>query len=130
MAQRIPEDVKAAVVAELLAGHAVTKVAERFQLPKATVSRLKATIPTEQLEQIGTKKGERIAELITQNLELSFQAMNNIANQTQNVRWLFKQNAHDLATLFGVTADKVFRVLEAIQNAQEQPAEEWPERVS
>lgn len=125
--QKISDEIRSAVMAELLAGHAVTKVAERFNIPHSTVSRLKTEIPQEKLDEVGRKKGDRIAELITQNLELSFTAMNNIANQTNNDEWLSKQNADDLATLFGVTADKVFRVLEAIQNAQEQ---EWPEEVN
>lgn len=116
-------------MAELLAGHAVTKVAAKFKIPKQTVSRLKKEIPDEQLGQIETKKGERIAELISLNLELSFQAMNNIANQTANAQWLSKQNAHDLATLFGVTADKVFRVLDAIEQAQAREEADWPEVV-
>lgn len=127
--KRIPDEIRAAVIAELIDGHAVTKVAERFKIPKQTVSRLKKEIPAEQLGQIETKKGERIAELITKNLELSFQAMNNIANQTANAKWLSEQNAHDLATLFGVTADKVFRVLEAIENAHDRAESEWPEVV-
>ncbi len=125
--KRISDEIRTAVMSALLNGHAVTKVADDFKIPHSTVSRLKNEIPQEKLDEVGRKKGDRIAELITQNLELSFTAMNNIANQTGNAKWLSEQNAHDLATLFGVTADKVFRVLEAIQNAQVES--EWPEVV-
>lgn len=129
--KRIPDEIRAAVLAELLAGHTVTHVSEKFKIPQGTVSRLRKAIPAEKLNEIETKKGERIAELITQNLELSFQAMNNIASQTANVEWLNRQNAHDLATLFGVTADKIFRVLEAIENARaaSEADDDWPAEV-
>lgn len=127
--KRIPDDIRAAIIAQLIDGHAVTRVAENFKIPKQTISRLKKEIPAEELRQIEVRKGVRIAELISRNLELSFEAMNNIANQTKNAKWLSEQNAHDLATLFGVTADKVFRVLEAIENAHDRAESEWPEQV-
>lgn len=118
---------KAVVLSALLTGQGVNEIAKTYQIPKATVSRLKKTIPVEQLEQVGTQKADRIAELIAKNLEASFQARENILKQTENAEWLNKQSAAELATLYGVAADKEFRVLEAIQTAHEQA--EWPEVV-
>lgn len=126
----LPDDKKAIVLAALLAGQGVNQIAERYNMPKSTVSRLKKAIPKEQLEQVGTQKGEHLADLIAANLEASMKARENILNQTKNVEWLNRQSAAELATLYGVAADKEFRVLEAIENAQ--PAEEpedWPETV-
>jgi len=125
--RRIPDEVRAAVIGALLEGQAVTKVADDYKIPHSSVSRLKKAIPQEQLDEVGRKKGEHIAELISNNLEASFIAIKNILNQTENAKWLTQQNAADLATLLGVTSDKVFRVLEAIQNAQ--APDEWPEVV-
>ncbi len=127
---RIPDNTRAAVVAALLEGQAVTKVADDYKIDKGTVSRLKKTIPADKLQEVAIKKGEHIAELISANLEKSFLAIGNILKQTENADWLTKQNASDLATLLGVTSDKVFRVLEAIQNAQvEEVDDAWPSTV-
>ena len=126
--KRVPDEVRAQVLAALLEGQAVTKVADTYKIDKATVSRLKKTIPADKLQEVATKKGEHIAELISANLENSFHAIGNILNQTKNAEWLTRQNASDLATLLGVTSDKVFRVLEAIQNAHAE--DEWPDTVS
>lgn len=114
----IPDNKKAAVIAALLEGQAVSKVAEVYKVPQSSVSRLKKLIPQAQLDEVGTKKGENIANLIAANLDASFQAIKNILNQTNNAEWLNKQPADELATFLGITSDKVFRVLEAIENAQ------------
>lgn len=116
--KRIADDTRAAVMAALLEGQAVTKVADDYKLSKATVSRLRSEIPAEALEQIETKKQIDIAGKIADHLDASFEALTNILAVTRNDAWLSKQNASDLATFSGVTADKVFRVLEAIENAQ------------
>lgn len=115
-------------MAALLAGQSVNQVADVYKMPKSSVSRLKALIPDEQLEQVGTQKGEHIADLIAANLEASFKAIHNILQQTENAEWLNKQPADELATFLGVTSDKVFRVLEAIENAQPAPSE-WPDEL-
>lgn len=116
--KRISDEQRAVVIAALLEGQAVTKVAEQFKLPHSTVSRLKKAIPQEQLDEVGRKKAENIAALISANLEGSFEAIQNILKVTNDDNWLHKQPASELATFLGVTSDKVFRVLEAIENAQ------------
>jgi len=114
----IPDDKKAVVLAALLAGQSVNQIAEEYKIPKSSVSRLKKLIPAAELAQIGTQKAENLAGLIAANLEGSFEAIQNILKQTRNANWLDKQPAAELATFLGVTSDKVFRVLEAIENAQ------------
>jgi regulator of protease activity HflC (stomatin/prohibitin superfamily) len=121
--KRIPDSTRAAVIAALLEGQAVTKVADDYKIDKATVSRLKKAIPVEALQQVATKKEIDIAGKIADHLDASFEALTNILAVTRNDAWLTQQNASDLATFSGVTADKVFRVLEAIENAQT-PADE------
>lgn len=129
--KRISDEKRAAVLAALLEGQAVTKVAEDYKIDKGTVSRLKKKIPAEKLQEVATKKGEAIADLIAETLEASFQARKNILKQTEDAAWLNKQSASELATLYGVTADKEFRVLEAIENARAnaEADKEWPEVV-
>lgn len=115
--KRIDDATRAQVIAALLAGQGVMEVAAAYKIPQSSVSRFKKLIPKQQLDEVGCKKGENIAYLISKNLEESFQAISNIQKITENNEWLVKQPAAELATFVGVTADKVFRVLEAIENA-------------
>lgn len=126
----LADEKKAVVLSALLIGQGVNEISAKYNIPKATVSRLKKVIPTAELERIGTQKADRLAELISNNLEASFEARGNILKQTQDAQWLSRQSASELATLYGVAADKEFRVLEAIENARQQEQEDsWPETV-
>lgn len=126
----IPDEKKAVVLAALLQGQGVNEISRNYQIPIASVSRIKKLIPADRLEQVGIQKADRLADLIALNLEASFEARQNILKQTENADWLNKQSAAELATLYGVAADKEFRVLEAIENAQPKDApDEWPEVV-
>lgn len=120
----ISDERRAVVLAALLQGQSVNEIARVYKMPKSTVSRLKKTLPADKLQQVGTQKAENLAEMIATNLERSFAAISNVLNVTNNVDWLNKQSASELATLLGVTSDKVFRVLEAIENAQNADAEQ------
>lgn len=128
--KRTSDAKRAACIAALLEGQAVSKVAADYKVSEATASRLRKAIPPELLQEIETKKGQKLANLIAGNLERSFEAIGNILEHTKNVDWLNKQSADELATFLGVTSDKVFRVLEAIENARPSESnEEWPEVV-
>lgn len=115
--KRISDEIRAQVIAALLQGQAVTEVAKEYRLPKSSVSRLKNEIPHTELEQVGTKKRLDIAENISNFLDEGFKAIINTLKVTENVSWLNSQPASELATFIGVTSDKLFRILEAIENA-------------
>jgi transposase-like protein len=120
------ETVKAAVMAALLAGQGVNEVARAFQVPKATVSRIKKQIPAEKLEQLETQKTEDYAALLDCYIK---ETLTTLATQAQHFRdkqWLNRQSAENLAVLHGVTCDKAIRLLEAIQAANEQAREATP----
>jgi transposase-like protein len=116
--KRISEETKAVVIAALLEGQSVSKVSEDYKVPMSSVSRIRKLVPQNKLEEVAEKKGDRLADLISGYLETSFEAISNILNQTKNADWLKEQSAAELATFFGVTSDKVFRVLEAIDKAR------------
>jgi transposase-like protein len=111
------DETRAAVIAALLEGQGVTQIAEAFALPKATVSRIKNELAPEQLEQVGTEKRERIEDLVETHLRESLNACAAIARHAANPRWLSRQNAADVAVLYGVLTDKSIRILEAAQAA-------------
>lgn len=116
--KRIPDTTRAAIIAGLLEGQSVTKIAETYKINHSTVSRLKKAIPADKLHEVALKKDLDIATQIANFLDASFEAMLNVLAVTRDNAWLSKQPASELATFNGVTADKVFRVLEAIENAQ------------
>lgn len=122
--KRIADEVRAQVIAALLAGQGVSQVAREYKLHHQTVSRMKKEIPADELCEVVHKKREQIADLISENLQESFIAIRNMLKVTANNEWLIQQPASELATFVGVTSDKIFRILEAIENAQpkgEQP---------
>lgn len=115
--KKIPDETRAAIIASLLEGQALTKVAADYKVSIATVSRLKDTISAEELQKVVRKKEIDIANHIARMLDASFQAITNVLAVTKNAKWLDQQSASELATFLGVTSDKVFRVLQAIEDA-------------
>lgn len=117
------DEVRAQVIAALLAGQGVNDVARRYKVPKATVSRIKNELTPTQLEQVGTEKRERIADLIEGHLNESLKAAAAIARKTRDNAWLSKQNAADIAVFYGVLTDKAVRILEAAESAGQSEGE-------
>ncbi len=75
------------------------------------------------LKEIVSSKKDRIGELITEMLEASLGSLTRIANITKDEVWIKSQNAAELATLYGVKADKIIKILEAIERANSQGTE-------
>lgn len=126
--QKHSDETRSAALAALLEGQAVSEVARRYKLPKATVSDIKRHIDTEEFEQVRTKKQEALAELIEGHLHASLKAATELAGQASNADWRNKQDADKLGVLYGILTDKAVRILEAAESAA--PVEnEWPETV-
>jgi len=115
----ISDEIRAQALADLQAGCTVTDVSMRYDLGKATVSRLKNELGPETLEQIGTNRIETIGELVEKHLRASLKAATSVANQCNDRRWIEKQSAKDLAVFYGVVSDKAIRVLEASERARD-----------
>jgi transposase-like protein len=115
--KRIPDEVRAQVIAALLQGQGVSQVAEAYKIPKSSVSRLKNEIPQDELHKVVSKKRAEISDRIAEFLDEGFDAIRNSLRVTQDNAWLTKQSASELATFVGVTSDKIFRILEAIESA-------------
>lgn len=117
-----PVDVKAAAVAGLLVGKTQSEVAEELGLSQPTVSRIDKSIPNEYREIIEDNRLQQyqvsISNLVQQNLEASLKATINIATLTGDEEWIQKQNARDLATLYGVTTDKIVYILRGLERAE------------
>lgn len=121
-----PDDVRAKVTAALLAGASVTEVSEELNLPHQTVSRFRSEIPEGKLSELGRKKGERLDDLVYQCLVRNLQTLDKTAETVSDADYIRKQPAGELATLYGVMADKTIRLLAATTNPGNLPRQLEP----
>ena len=124
--KRYSQEAKAQVLAALLSGQGVSDVARRYKVSKATVSRIKSSLSSEQLQQIGSKRADEFSELLARYLQSILEANSFIMEFIQGKReskWLEKQSAAEIGTLSGINADKAIRLFEGIEAAAEQPAD-------
>jgi transposase-like protein len=111
------DEIKAQVMAALLAGQSISATADKFKIPKGTVSgwaRRAGQGINSELATVATQKRERIGHLIIDNLEAEMEATKAMTNVFKDEQWLRKQEASQLAVLYGVIKDKTHRVLEAL----------------
>lgn len=114
MARRYSEETKAAVMAALLEGQSVRKVAKDYSIPVGTVKGWSATMRADPPTGSAEKKRE-IGDLLLTYLRDSLQTLGEHQRRVfRNERWLDKQSASELAVLHGVIADKAIRLLEAL----------------
>jgi hypothetical protein len=115
----VPINVQAQIIASLLSGQFRTdaQIATEVSVSRMTVSRIRAAIPEEILLQLVTLKKERIGELVGEFLEESLESLKRIDKITSDSEWLRLQDATGLSMFYGVKADKVIRLLEAIERA-------------
>lgn len=117
------EEMKAAVMAALLAGQSVSQVARDYKLSKSLVSGWKNSAPAEEFEQVRTQKSERIEGLLFGYLEANLTALRAQMAVAGDEAYLRKYPPQQLAVLHGVIADKGIRLLEALSGAGEQGPE-------
>jgi hypothetical protein len=112
------EDIKARAKALLLAGESVGHIARQLNLPKQTVSDVKAHLSPEEVGQLRTKKGEAANDLVMDYLESNLDTLRAQAEVAGDRSYLERQSADKLAKLHGVLADRAFRILEAVSRPQ------------
>lgn len=114
MAAKHSEEVKAAVMAALLAGQSISQVAKEYSLPVGTI---KAWSSRARSEPVLVTEGRKalIGDLILDNLEAMLRAVTRIVNSvSENKDWLEKQSASELGVFIGVLQDKSIRIVESI----------------
>lgn len=117
------DEVKAAVLAALLEGWSVNTVAERYGVPAGTVKSWKHRELTDPgplvataVATVATTK-RSLGELIEALMEAELESLRRMAETFNDPQWLKKQEAGEVAILYGVMQDKVFRKLEALKRA-------------
>lgn len=118
------DEVKAAVMAALMAGQSISSVAADYRIPEGTVKRWSAA-NREQLEPVRSAKRERIGDLLIEYLELNLEALKAQARVFADAEWIKGQAASEVAVLHGVVADKGIRLLEALAAAGDESAEQF-----
>lgn len=109
------EATKAAVMAALLAGQGVTEIAEKYKINPATIRSWKSRQQNgETVATVATEKRQRIGDLILEGLEAQLMATKAMADVFADKDWIRKQEASQVAILFGVISDKTYRILEAL----------------
>lgn len=111
------EEVKAQVLAALLAGQGVNETARALNLPPKTVSRIKSEITPEKLTQVDTEKRERIDDLLLGLMATNIQALSRIASTVSEPEYVKKQPAESIAVLYREIAATEIRLLEAASAA-------------
>ncbi len=114
------DEIKAQVMAALLAGQAITAVAKEYQLPRSTVGKWRKQLAERvhvDVEQKNAKTGATLDDLLQVYVETNLVTLRAQSEFFRDERWLRQQSASELAVLHGVIADKTIRILEAYGNA-------------
>lgn len=112
-----PDETKAEVMAALLAGQSVSKVADDFDIPRSTIANWSSKlnqagvpiVPNQKREEIG----DRLVTLINKMLDAQL-AMLEVMTEKDYLR---KQDLAELSVAFGVSNDKLDRILARLSNA-------------
>lgn len=120
MARGKPHDpqVKAAVMAALVAGQLPAEVARDFKLDQSVVSRWAKQIP-EKMQEVASQKTRDFGEMLGNYLEELLTTATEQQLHFRDKDWLKRQPASDLAVLHGVCIDKGIRLFEAAARASE-----------
>lgn len=115
MARAYTEETRAAVIAALLEGQAISHVAKEYKIPHGTVKSWKRRYATD--SPVAPQKRAEIGDLLVEYLAENLKSLKAQAKLFQDHTWLAKQGAAELATLHGVMTDKAVRLIEAFGDA-------------
>jgi len=118
MKRQYSEEIKAQVMAALLAGQSVSQTAKSYDIPEGTIKvwmmRERETEETTVVTSDVTTKREQMGALILDYLAENLITLRKQLKTFCDEEWLKKQSASELAVLHGVIADKSFRLLDAL----------------
>lgn len=113
-----PDETRAAVLAALLAGQSINAVAAQFKVGRATVAAWRDAAGLK-AGHVGPQSREAIGALVIDYLAEALTTLKSQQTFFRDSAWLGKQDAADLAVLHGVTADKAFRIISALDDDPE-----------
>lgn len=114
------EELKASVMAALLAGQSISEIAKEYNIPEGTVKSWKSRqLNGETVALVATEKREIIGELLLGYLSELLVTLKKQVVIFRDEDWLKQQSASEVAVLHGVIADKGIRLLEALADTGE-----------
>jgi len=112
-------ETKAAVIAALLEGQSISKVAKDYDIPPGTVNSWHTRHNKEDnlTNASNASQKKEIATLVMDLLEAQLEAGRRIV-EAIDTEYIKEQDASAIAVLFGVINDKSFRMLEALSRSE------------
>lgn len=111
------DETKAAVMAALLEGQSVSRVAQEYKIPEGTVRGWKSK--AKELVDVPRQKKEAVGDLLMELLTENLKSLVAISKAASDAEWLHKQSAAEVGTLFGIKHDKAVRLIEALNSNAE-----------
>ncbi len=111
-------NVKAAVVAALLAGQSISFVAKQYNLPRSTVANWAGSKRSMLSDKSADNDRQEVTNLLFDLLRANLRALIAQAEVSAEKDYLRKQSGENLALLQGVLHDKTVRMLEAMTSGE------------
>jgi transposase-like protein len=109
------EATKAMVLAQLAMGGTVNGVSHELGIPRTTVRRWRTEAGDLIRPSVDPKKDSALGSLLADYLAGGLDSLTAQTKAFADSTWLRQQSARDLALLHGISFDKVFRVLAAVE---------------
>jgi hypothetical protein len=113
--RRIPESLEAGIKAALVLGDPPCEVAESYKVSLSTVYKYGKRLPAGVMD---NARYERVGDLVYTYLTEGLKTLETQCRQFRDPEWLKAQSADSVARLHGILADKIIRILSAIERAQ------------
>ena len=109
------DEIKAQVMAALLAGQSIYEVAKTYKIPAGTVKSWRRN--SREFRPVDPQKSSEIGELVLEYLRENLITLRAQVEHFRDPKWLSRQDASELAVLHGVVTDKAIRLLEALDSS-------------
>ena len=110
---RITEEIKAEIIAGLVAGLSVSEMSRRTTISKAAVSKIKQELDKEIAENYQPETKRRIDDMLINSLKIQLEAIEGIAEIAKDKSYLQSQDAKNLAELHSGFVNWAIQLLEA-----------------
>lgn len=111
--QQYSDETKAAVLAAIASGTSILNASRQFKVPRSTVRTWCRSAGLSPL--VTPEKKQDLGALVARYLTAGLETLEAQARLFADPEWVKKQSAGELAVLHGVLADKLIRVLSAVE---------------
>ncbi len=117
--EKIPPEILGSIIGAYLSGKfaSQSEIARELNISEDMVGKTVSNIPKEYIPVRDENINQRVSEKTLEFLESGLDALANISRMTENQEWLLTQPADKMAVFYGVTADKVMKIMELIERA-------------